>query len=137
MSSVTLKRSDAEYGRAAAAVRCDSVAADLVPVARDQDVAARRAPRVFEIADAARQVAGVDVAQARCVSDCRRLLEHCGLAWDDACLAFHENKAAVATPSAAQVRRPINADSVGKWRAHEDALVPALSWLKTQGIEVD
>jgi len=67
----------------------------------------------------------------------RRLLEHCGLAWDDACLAFHENKAAVATPSAAQVRRPINADSVGKWRAHEDALVPALSWLKTQGIEVD
>jgi tetratricopeptide (TPR) repeat protein len=67
----------------------------------------------------------------------RRLLDHCGLAWDDACLSFHENKAAVATPSAAQVRRPINADSVGKWRAHEDALAPALAWLKMQGIEVD
>jgi tetratricopeptide (TPR) repeat protein len=67
----------------------------------------------------------------------RRLLDHCGLAWDDACLSFHENKAAVATPSAAQVRRPINADSVDKWRAYEDALTPALTWLKTQGISVD
>ena len=67
----------------------------------------------------------------------RRLLNHCGLAWDDACLSFHENKAAVATPSAAQVRRPLNADSVGKWRAHKDALAPALAWLKAQGIKVD
>jgi hypothetical protein len=67
----------------------------------------------------------------------RRLLDHCGLAWDEACLSFHENKAAVATPSAAQVRRPINADSLDKWRAHEDALAPALAWLKAQGIQVD
>lgn len=67
----------------------------------------------------------------------RRLLDHCGLAWDEACLSFHENKAAVATPSAAQVRRPLNADSVGKWRAHGDALQPVLAWLKAQGIVVD
>lgn len=67
----------------------------------------------------------------------RRLLDHCGLAWNDACLSFHENEAAVATPSAAQVRRPINADSVGKWRAHEHALAPAFAWLKAQGIKVD
>jgi len=64
----------------------------------------------------------------------RRLLDHCGLVWDEACLSFHENKAAVATPSAAQVRRPINADSVGKWRAYADALAPARTWLETQGI---
>ena len=64
----------------------------------------------------------------------RRLLDHCGLVWDEACLSFHENKAAVATPSAAQVRRPINADSVGKWRAYADALAPARTWLGTQGI---
>jgi tetratricopeptide (TPR) repeat protein len=67
----------------------------------------------------------------------RRLLDHCGLAWDEACLSFHENIAAVATPSAAQVRRPLNADSVGKWRAHEEALAPALAWLKARGIKVD
>ena len=67
----------------------------------------------------------------------RRLLDHCGLAWDEACLSFHENRAAVATPSAAQVRRPINADAVGKWRAYEDALAPARAFLKAQEIAVD
>lgn len=67
----------------------------------------------------------------------RRLLAHCGLAWDEACLSFHQNSAAVATPSAAQVRRPINADAVGKWRSHEEALEPARAWLKGQGVEVE
>lgn len=64
----------------------------------------------------------------------RRLLAHCGLEWDDACLSFHENKAAVATPSAAQVRRPLNADAVGKWRVHERELRPVQDWLQAQGI---
>ncbi|TCU58932.1 Flp pilus assembly protein TadD [Novosphingobium sp. PhB57] len=66
----------------------------------------------------------------------RRLLEHCGLDWDAACLSFHENRSAVATPSAAQVRRPMNRDGMGKWRAYEAALAPARDWLRTQGIEV-
>jgi tetratricopeptide (TPR) repeat protein len=66
----------------------------------------------------------------------RRLLEHCGLAWDEACLSFHENKAAVATPSAAQVRRPINADAVGRWRSHAEKLEPARAWLEAQGFSV-
>jgi tetratricopeptide (TPR) repeat protein len=64
----------------------------------------------------------------------RRLLHHCGLEWDEACLSFHRNSAAVATPSAAQVRRPLNADAVGKWRSHEEALRPVADWLETQGI---
>ncbi|MEE4453673.1 tetratricopeptide repeat-containing sulfotransferase family protein [Novosphingobium resinovorum] len=64
----------------------------------------------------------------------RRLLAHCGLAWDEACLSFHANAAAVATPSAAQVRRPINADAVDRWRAHAAALEPARAWLEAQGI---
>ena len=67
----------------------------------------------------------------------RRLLEHCGLDWDEACLTFHENSAAVATPSAAQVRRPINADAVGKWRAHEAALQPALAFFEEQAIPIE
>ncbi|OYW44799.1 MAG: sulfotransferase [Sphingomonadales bacterium 32-68-7] len=65
----------------------------------------------------------------------RRLLAHCGLDWDPACLAFHENSGPVATPSAAQVRRPINADGVGKWRSHGEALEPVRAWLAAQGIE--
>lgn len=67
----------------------------------------------------------------------RRLLDHCGLEWDAACLTFHQNSSAVATPSAAQVRRPINADAVGKWRSHEEALAPARAWLAAQGVELD
>ena len=64
----------------------------------------------------------------------RRLLAHCGLDWNPACLAFHENRAAVATPSAAQVRRPLNADAIGKWRSHAEGLEPARAWLAGQGI---
>src|SRR5690606_3880323 len=67
----------------------------------------------------------------------RRLLSHCGLPWDPACLAFHENKAAVATPSAAQVRRALNADAIGRWKAHEEALGPVRDWLEGQGIRTD
>lgn len=66
----------------------------------------------------------------------RRLLDHCGLDWDPACLSFHENRAAVATPSAAQVRRPINAEGIGKWRTHEDRLTPVRDWLSAQGFDV-
>jgi len=64
----------------------------------------------------------------------RRLIDHCQLDWDEACLNFHENRAAVATPSAAQVRRPINADGIGKWRAHAEALEPVRAWFEAQGI---
>ncbi|TIX49832.1 tetratricopeptide repeat-containing sulfotransferase family protein [Alteraurantiacibacter aquimixticola] len=67
-------------------------------------------------------------------SQTRRLLDHCGLDWDEACLNFHESKAAVATPSAAQVRRPLNADAVGRWRAHEKTLAPICDWFEEQGI---
>lgn len=67
----------------------------------------------------------------------RRLLEHCGLGWDASTLAFHENRAAVATPSAAQVRRPINADAVGRWRIHADAMAPVRYFFEANGIAVD
>jgi tetratricopeptide (TPR) repeat protein len=63
----------------------------------------------------------------------RRMLEHIGVAFDPACLEFHANKRAVHTPSAEQVRRPINREGVDAWRNYEpwlaplrDALGPAL-----------
>ena len=65
----------------------------------------------------------------------RRLIEFCGLEWDNNCLDFHVNSSAVATPSAAQVRRPINADAVGRWRRHAEALEPARAWFEAQGID--
>jgi hypothetical protein len=46
----------------------------------------------------------------------RRLLEHCRLPFEPGCLAFHENKRSVRTPSSEQVRRPINRDGLDQWR---------------------
>ncbi|HEY3813594.1 MAG TPA: sulfotransferase [Caulobacteraceae bacterium] len=54
----------------------------------------------------------------------RRLLAHCGLDWDDACLRFHESDRPVLTSSMAQVRRPIYRSSVGRWRRFEAHLTP-------------
>ncbi|MEA3036517.1 MAG: hypothetical protein QOH04_2289 [Sphingomonadales bacterium] len=54
----------------------------------------------------------------------RALLAYLGLDFDAACLAFHENKRAVRTASSEQVRRPINREGVGQWRAFEPWLEP-------------
>jgi len=71
------------------------------------------------------------------VAQTKRLLAHCALDWEDACLSFHENQSAVATPSAAQVRRPLNADGIGQWRRHEQQLEPVRQWFEDQGIALD
>jgi len=48
----------------------------------------------------------------------RRLVEFLGVPWDVRCLDFHKNPRAVQTPSRWQVRQPIYARSVGRWRAY-------------------
>jgi tetratricopeptide (TPR) repeat protein len=52
----------------------------------------------------------------------RRLLEFCGLGWDEACLRFYESDRTVRTPSAEQVRQPIYDRSIGHWRHYEQHL---------------
>jgi len=49
----------------------------------------------------------------------RELIAFCGLDWDDACLQFNKQKRAVKTASVWQVRQPIYADSVKKWKMYE------------------
>lgn len=44
-------------------------------------------------------------------AEIRRLLDFCGLPFDDACLAFHENTREVRSPSATQVRQPLRQDT--------------------------
>jgi Flp pilus assembly protein TadD len=66
----------------------------------------------------------------------RRLLDHCGLDWSDDCLSFHTNRAPVSTPSAAQVRRPIYADSVARWKHHADRLEPVRRFFEIAGIDI-
>jgi tetratricopeptide (TPR) repeat protein len=49
----------------------------------------------------------------------RRILAHCGLPFEEACVRFHENPRAVKTASSEQVRRPIYTDALGHWRHFE------------------
>jgi tetratricopeptide (TPR) repeat protein len=53
-----------------------------------------------------------------------RLLAHCGLDFEPACLAFHETKRPVRTASSEQVRQPLYASGVGYWRHFESELQP-------------
>ncbi|MBO0752853.1 MAG: sulfotransferase, partial [Bradyrhizobiaceae bacterium] len=57
------------------------------------------------------------------------VLAHCGLAWEDACLAFHETDRPVKTASSAQVRRPLYQTSIGRWRPYEHLLQPLIKAL--------
>jgi len=52
----------------------------------------------------------------------RKMIDFVGLPWDDEVLRFHESPAPSATASAVQVRRPVYASSVGKWRHHASRL---------------
>jgi tetratricopeptide (TPR) repeat protein len=54
----------------------------------------------------------------------RRLLDHCGLPFESACLAFHETRRSVRTASAEQVRQPLYTSGVGYWRHFEEELEP-------------
>jgi tetratricopeptide (TPR) repeat protein len=67
-------------------------------------------------------------------SEVKRLLDFCGLPFEEACVRFEKNSAPVATPSAAQVREPINARAVGRWRRYRPALDPALEILIEAGV---
>ncbi|MDR3533267.1 MAG: sulfotransferase [Rhodopila sp.] len=49
----------------------------------------------------------------------RRLIEACGLEWNDACLAPHLNQRQIATASLWQARQPIYRTSVARWRRYE------------------
>ena len=60
----------------------------------------------------------------------RRVIAHCGLEWNDACLAFYKTERTVLTASATQVRRPIYRSSIGRWRAYGDLLQPFMQALE-------
>jgi tetratricopeptide (TPR) repeat protein len=57
-------------------------------------------------------------------TEIRRLLDYCGLPFEEGCLRFWETERAVSTPSAEQVRRPIFRDALQQWRNFEPWLGP-------------
>ncbi|HKD20367.1 MAG TPA: sulfotransferase [Rhizomicrobium sp.] len=57
-------------------------------------------------------------------SSVRRILDYCGLPFEQACIDFHETKRSVRTPSSEQVRQPIYRDGLDQWRNYEAWLGP-------------
>ena len=60
----------------------------------------------------------------------RRMLEYCGLPWEDACLRYWETERAIRTASSEQVRLPIYGSSVARWRHYERELEPLIEILR-------
>jgi len=54
----------------------------------------------------------------------RKLIEFCGLDWDESCLRFYESRRITRTASYDQVRQPIYNKSVGRWKHYRRHLGP-------------
>jgi len=67
----------------------------------------------------------------------RELLSWCGLPFEPQCLEFHRNTAPAATASAAQVREPIHARSIGLWKRYAAQLAPLAAGLREGGVAID
>lgn len=67
----------------------------------------------------------------------RRMLEFCNLEWEAQCMQAHANPDAIATASAVEARRPVNADSIGRWKAYREDLGGLISLLAANGVDVD
>jgi hypothetical protein len=66
----------------------------------------------------------------------RRMLNFCGLPFEDSCLEFHKTERNVRTPSSEQVRRPVSRRGVGQWRHFEDNLEPLKAALGNELVEL-
>jgi tetratricopeptide (TPR) repeat protein len=67
----------------------------------------------------------------------RRLLDYVGLPFEEACLEFHRNPAAIMTASSVQVRKPIYDSSLHLWRNFAAELAPLRARLEAAGIVID
>jgi Tfp pilus assembly protein PilF len=59
----------------------------------------------------------------------RRMIDYCGLPWDDRCLSFDKTSRTVTTASAVQVRQPLFRNSLQRWRKYEAGIGPLLQEL--------
>lgn len=64
----------------------------------------------------------------------RRLLDFCGLPFEDTCLRYYEKDRAVRTASSEQVRQPIYTDALQQWKNYEAHLQPIRQVLQARGI---
>ena len=67
----------------------------------------------------------------------RRMIDFCGLEWDDCCLRYYENRRPVQTSSAWQVRQPIYTTSINRWKHYVQHLQPLFEALAAEtGVSV-
>jgi tetratricopeptide (TPR) repeat protein len=71
------------------------------------------------------------------LGETRKLLDFCGLAWEDSCVEFHRNPSPTTTASAAQVRRPLYDSSVSQWRHYAAELAGLSSLLSAAGMSTE
>jgi tetratricopeptide (TPR) repeat protein len=67
----------------------------------------------------------------------RKLLEYCGLPWENACLEFYKTKRVVNTASATQVRQKMYTGSSQAWRKYKKHLQPLLDRLRIYGLTAE
>lgn len=103
--------------------------ADAYPHSYDQAEMARHHARYYHLMATWRERFGdrfYDIAYEETASDvetnARALIDFLELPWEDACLNFHQQDAAVTTASAVQVRQPAHTRSIGRWRRYEKQL---------------
>jgi len=115
--------------------------ADAYPHSYDQAEMARHHARYFHLMASWRERFGdrfFDISYedtaANLEPNARALIEFLGLPWEDACLEFHKQEAAVTTASVVQVRQPAHTRSVGRWRRYENQLAPMRDALAEAGV---
>ena len=57
-------------------------------------------------------------------AEVHRILNHCGLEFEESCISFYDNTRAVRTPSSEQVRQPIYQGGVDQWQHFDEYLTP-------------
>lgn len=67
----------------------------------------------------------------------RALISHCEIDWEDACLTFEKNTSPVTTASAVQVRAPMYATALGRWKRYRHRLQPLKEMLEHAGLDCD
>ena len=104
--------------------RLHSYASDL----REVGLRYRQFRRLMEHWQAVLDLSMLTIEYEKLVADqqgvTRRVIEFCGLPWDDRCLRYHETESAVHTVSYDQVRRPIYSTAVGRAGPFEKHLGP-------------
>lgn len=115
--------------------------ADAYPHSYDQAEMARHHARYYHLMATWRERFGdrfFDISYedtaANVEPNARALVDFLELPWEDACLLFHEQKAAVTTASVVQVRQPAHTRSVGRWRRYADRLSVMRETLAAAGV---